>query len=208
MLRLIKKDILFNWKWALLMALIALLMPLVFYLDREETRFILWVYIIGSVLANSHLVSKSCYLDDSPQTRRFLASLPVRKSQLISSKYLLGLLCIAVTLALTTLSSLVLGFHPSQLGIALASSFLLLYYSIFLGVYFRADYSDAEKANTAYMLLTIMSAFVIDRSGVRLDELVVRPPWLLAGAGLCLLIYGSSMLLSTRSPGRFQTGID
>ena len=79
MLQLIKKDVLFNVKWALLLVLIAVVMPLVLYIDREETRLILWVYIIGSVLANSHLVSKSCYMDDNAQTRRFLASLPVKK---------------------------------------------------------------------------------------------------------------------------------
>ena len=44
--QLIKKDILFNWKWALLLVLVAVLMPVLFFIDREETRFILWVYII------------------------------------------------------------------------------------------------------------------------------------------------------------------
>ncbi len=90
MFQLIKKDILFNWKWALLLVLVAVLMPVLFFIDREETRYILWVYIIGNVLANSHFVSKSCYLDDSAQTRRFLASLPVRRAQLVAAKYLLG----------------------------------------------------------------------------------------------------------------------
>ena len=48
MFQLIKKDILFNWKWALLLVLMAVLMPVLFFVDREETRFILWLYIIGS----------------------------------------------------------------------------------------------------------------------------------------------------------------
>ena len=145
MLQLIKKDILFNLKWALLLVLIAVVMPFVFYIDRGETRLILWVYIIGTVLANSHLVSKSCYLEDDAPTKRFLSSLPVKKSQIVLSKYVLGLLCIVVSLLLTALSSLAFGFQPSIQGIQIAVIYLLLYYAVFLGVFFRSNYSSAEK---------------------------------------------------------------
>lgn len=206
MLQLIKKDLLFNLKWALLLALIAVLMPLVLYLDREETRLILWVYIIGAVLANSFLVSKSCYLDDSLQTRRFLASLPVGKAQLVVSKYLLGLLCIVVSILLTSLSSLALGFRPGIQGILIASVYLLLYYAVFLGVFFRSNYSSAEKANTSLIMLTVISAFVIDRSGLYLDEMAITPAILLAGTGICILIYAASMLLSAGGSSRYLTG--
>lgn len=196
MLQQIKKDILFNWKWALLMVLIAVLFPLVFFLDREETRLILWVYIIGIVLANSHFVSKSCYLDDNTQTRRFLASLPVRRTALVISKYLLGVLCIVVSISLTSLSSFVLGLHPGIQGVLIASMYLLLYYAVFLGVFFRSNYSSAEKANTALLMLTVMSAFVIDRSGERLDGMAIDPAVLLAGLGICVLIFAASIFLS------------
>ena len=199
MLQLIKKDILFNWQWAFLMVLIAAVFPLVLYFDREETRFILWVYIIGTILANSHFVSKSCYLDDSPQTRRFLASLPVRRSELVISKYLLGLLCVVVSLALTSLSSLALGLSPSVQGVQIACIYLLLYYAVFLGVFFRSNYSSAEKANAALIMLTVMSAFIIDRSGAQLDEMIINPGSLLAGLGICILLFAASVFLSIRN---------
>lgn len=199
MLRLIYKDILFNWKWALLQVSIAILIPVVVFIDRQETRYILWVYIIGNVLANTHFVSKSCYLDDGMQTRRFLASLPVRKVQLVTAKYLLGLLCAATSIALTSLSSFVLGLCPSVQGALIASTYLLVYYAVFLGVYFRTNYSSAEKANTALIMLTIMSVFILDRSGVHLDGMVVDPIMLLSGFGLCALIYAASAFLSIRS---------
>lgn len=205
MLRLIEKDIRFNWKWALLMVLIAAVMPLTLYLDRGETRLILLVYIAGSMLANSMLVSKSCYLDDGAQTRRFLASLPVRRSQLVCSKYLLGFLCAVVTLSMTSLSSFVLGLHPSLQGVMLASVYLLLYYAIFLGVYFRSDYSSAEKTNNGLMMLAVLSMFVIDRSGTRLDEMVIQPAALWGGLGLCALVYAISIYLSLRRSRRFST---
>lgn len=203
MIQLIKKDILFNAKWALLLVMIAAIMPVVLYVDRGETRLILWVYIIGSVLANSHLVSKSCYLEDNAQTRRFLASLPVRRTQLVLSKYVLGLLCIVVSLSLTTLSSLAFGLHPSIQGVLIAAVYLLLYYAGFLGVFFRSNYSSAEKTHTALMMLTVMSVFVVDRSGAQLDEMVVDPAVLLTGLGIGMLIFATSMLLSIRS-GQFQ----
>lgn len=206
MLRLINKDILFNWKWALLQVLIAILMPIVFFIDREETRFILWVYIIGNVLANLHFVSKSCYLDDGMQTRRFLASLPISKAQLVLAKYLLGLLCGIASIVLTSLSSCVLGLHPSVQGMLIASIYLFLYYAVFLGVFFRSDYSSAEKANTSLIVLTIMSVFILDRSGVRLDEMIIRPVILLAGLGIGIFIFTASAFLSVRSQNHESRG--
>ncbi len=204
MLQLIKKDILFNWKWAVFLVLLAVIMPVVCYMDHE-TRLILFVYIIGTVLANSHFVSKSCYLDDHAQTRRFLASLPIKRSQLIVSKYLLGLLCIVVSIALSSLSACVLGLHASARGALIASIYLLLYYAVFLGVYFRSNYSCAEKANTALLMLTVMSVFVLDRSGVRLDTMTVNPAVLFAGSGTCVLIFAASVIISVCNSSRFQT---
>lgn len=206
MLQLIKKDILFNWKWALLLVLVAVLMPVLFFIDREETRFILWVYIIGNVLANSHFVSKSCYLDDSEQTRRFLASLPVRRAQLVAAKYLLGFLCMVASIGLTSLSSFVLGLHPSVQGAMIAFLYLLLYYAVFLGVFFHSNYSNAEKTNTALLMLTIMSVFVMDRTGLRLDEMLIEPTYMLAGLGTCIMIFAASLFFSIRSFDRFQVG--
>ena len=206
MLRLIEKDILFNWKWALLLALVAVIMPLAFYVDLHETRLVLLVYIIGAVLANSHLVSKSCYLDDGAQTRRFLASLPVSKAQLVLSKYALGLMCIVASLVLTSLSSLALGIGLSVRGLLIASIYLLLYYAIFLGTFFRSNYSNAEKTHTALLMLTVASAFVIDRGGLQLDGMVVNLNALLAGLGVCALVFAASAFSSDRFAGRFQGG--
>lgn len=203
MLQLIRKDIAFNRKWALLLVLVAILMPPVFYIDRQESRLILWVYIIGGVLANSHFVSRSCYLDDNAQTRGFLASLPVRKAQLVLSKYLLGLLCMVVSIGLTSLSAVALGLYPGLRGALIASVYLLLYYAIFLGVFFRFDYGSAEKANAALQMLAILSAFVIDRSGGGLDGLAVAPAVLPAAAAAGLMIYAASAALSIRAASRF-----
>ena len=206
MFQLIKKDILFNWKWALLLVLVAVLMPVLFFIDREETRYILWVYIIGNVLANSHFVSKSCYLDDGAQTRRFLASLPVRRAQLVAAKYLLGFLCMVASIGLTSLSSFVLGLCPSVQGAMIAFLYLLLYYAIFLGVFFHSNYSNAEKTNTALLMLTIMSVFVMDRTGLRLDEMIIEPTYMLAGLGTCIMIFAASLFFSIRSFDHFQVG--
>jgi len=206
MFQLIKKDILFNWKWALLLVVVAVFFPVVFCLDEFETRLTLWVYILGVMLANSHLVSKSCYLDDSMQTRRFLAALPVTKAQLIASKYALGLLSMVVSLSLTSLSALSLGLQPSIQSVQISAIYLLLYYAVFLGAYFRTNYSNAEKMHTALIMLTIMSLFSIDRSGIHLDRMVIDPIALLSGLGLCVLIFAASMFFSIFYSNRFLTG--
>ena len=205
MLQLIKKDIVFNLKWALLLVLLATLFPVVFFIDGDK-RFTLWVYIIGTMIANSHFVSKSCYLDDNPQTRRFLASLPVTNAHLVISKYVLGLLCIVATLSLTSLSAFALGFKPCIQGVQISSIYLLLYYAVFLVVFFRSNYSNAEKTNTALLMLTVMSIFVIDRNGLNLGEMVINPDLLFAGVGICILIFVASVFFSICSSKHFQTG--
>jgi len=152
------------------------------------------------------LCLQSCYLDDSAQTRRFLASLPVRKAQLVVAKYLLGLLCMAASIGLTSLSSLVLGLHPSVQGTLFAFFYLLLYYAVFLGVFFHSNYSNAEKTNTALLMLTIMSVFVMDRAGLRLDEMIIEPVYMLAGLGICIMIFAASLFFSIRTFVHFQAG--
>ena len=118
------------------------------------------------------------------------------------SKYLLGLLCAAVTIALTSVMSLALGLHPSAQGMLISAVYLLLYYAVFLGVYFRTDYSGAEKANASFMMLTVASAFVIDRSGARLDRTAINPAMLLAGVGFSTLVFVMSMALALQAAGR------
>ena len=206
MLRLIEKDIRFNWKWALLLAAVAVVVPIVVRMDPGETRVILPVYVIGTVLANSHLVSRACYLEDGAQTRRFLASLPVTRTQLVLSKYALGLLCAGVSIGLTSLSAFALGLRPSARGVAIALICLLPYYAVFLGVYFRANYGSAEKAHAALSMLTVLSAVLVGRGGVPLDGMAMHPAVLPLGVGMGLLAFAASAGLSLRASGRFLNG--
>ena len=110
------------------------------------------------------------------------------------------------SIGLTSLSSFVLGLHPSVQGALIAFLYLLLYYAVFLGVFFHSNYSNAEKTNTALMMLTIMSVFVMDRTGLRLDEMVIMPTYMLAGLGTCIMIFAASLFFSVRSFDHFQAG--
>lgn len=198
MLQMIKKDLCFNWKWALILAAVAVLVPVACYWDHEG-RLILMAYIIGDVLANSHFISRSCYLDDSEQTRRFLAALPVRRSRLVLAKYALALMCAATSIALTSLSLCLLCLRASVQGAMLAGMYLLLYYAVFLGAFYRSNYRSAERAHTGLMMLTVMSAFVLDRSGFDLEAMAVSPAALWAGLGICGAIFAASAIVSVTS---------
>lgn len=63
-------------------------------------------------------------------------------------------------------------------------------------MFFRSNYNSAEKTNTGLLMLAVMSVFVIDRRGIRLDEMVVDPVVLIAGLVICLLIYTASIFSS------------
>ncbi|MEG1726203.1 MAG: ABC-2 transporter permease, partial [Anaerovoracaceae bacterium] len=91
MIALIKKDILFNLKWFVLLLIIAAAMPLLYVLDNEN-RLTLIVFILGPMLANSMFLPKTCYLDDNPHTKAFLFALPITRRSLVGSKYILGIL--------------------------------------------------------------------------------------------------------------------
>ena len=48
------------------------------------------------------------------------------------------------------------------------------------------------------MMLTVMAAFVIDRSGADLDAMAIDPAALAAGVGACALAFAASAALSVR----------
>jgi len=56
------------------------------------------------------------------------------------------------------------------------------------------------------MMLTIMSAFVMDRAGLRLDGMMIEPAYMLAGLGTGIVILAASMFFSVRSFDHFQAG--
>ena len=88
----------------------------------------------------------------------------------------------------------------------IAFLYLLLYYAVLLGVFFRSNYSNAEKTDNALLMLTIITFFVIYRTGLRLDEMLIGSTYMLAGLGTCIMIFAASILFSVRSFERFQAG--
>ena len=129
----------------------------------------------------------------------------IRKDIMFNLKWaLLMVLIAAASVSITSLSSFALGFDVSVQGILIACIYLLLYYAVFLGVFFRSNYGNAEKANTALLMLTVMSVFSLDRGGANLDAMVIAPAVLLAGLGVCMLAFAASAVLSVCTSCHFQ----
>ncbi|MEG2603650.1 MAG: ABC-2 transporter permease [Clostridia bacterium] len=197
MIALIKKDILFNLKWFVLFLIIAAAMPLLYVLD-SETRLTLIVFILGPMLANSMFLPKTCYSDDSPHTKAFLFALPITRRSLVGSKYLLGILCIILSLTLTSISTLLFGLTLSIQSLAISMIYLLLYYAVFLASFYKTNYSNAEKSNAALLVLAMFSLFFFSRSGVALDEIHINPLHLMTMLLACMRFFLSSFVYSAR----------
>ena len=198
MIALLKKDFVFNYKWLLVLVFICVVMPVVFAFDND-TRLTPILFIFSPILANGWFLPKSCYLDDNAPTRMFLNTLPLPKSSVIGSKYLLGLICAVLSLFIISLLLIILKVEFAMQSVIISFVWLIVYYAVFLLSFYIFNYGVAEKANQALQMITIFTMFFLDRTGVVLDSMTIAPVALIIMPIASLLIYTLSFLLSVRA---------
>lgn len=165
---LIKKDFSFNWKYLLLAIAISMIAPIGFAIE-DAGSFAYWMYFFTPYMASAYIVNRICYIDDSPITRYFLNTLPIKKSLLVISKYVDSLISIVVSLCILTIFSLILSLPISFSSIILSLSFLILYYSIYMFLYFVYDYSFAQKTTMIVIFTSVGFMIFINRSNINID---------------------------------------
>lgn len=154
MFNLILKDIDFNRKQVILGLVATALFSLVVF---DGPRYNILTFFMVPALLVDFIVSKGCYMEDKDLTFLFLKSLPVQKKYIVASKYIE---CI-VTLVFSYIYIFVISqflklfklpYYTFDIKLIITIiSMLTVYYSMYLFIYFRTNYLNAQR--TVYVIL-------------------------------------------------------
>ncbi|HDR7760557.1 ABC-2 transporter permease [Bacillus cereus] len=162
MLAILKKDILINQKYLLIMLLYSIIFPLILIIDGDN-KYLIMSFLLPFINVN-FFVGKSCYIEDSEDVRNFLKILPINHNKIIFTRYIEMI----VTLAISNLYAFFIQLYlmkdvNSSFLIhinLLVFSALLIYFGIYLSVYYKLNYHAAQ--NTLMFLFVIgISTFIL-----------------------------------------------
>ncbi|MEG0691153.1 MAG: ABC-2 transporter permease [Clostridium sp.] len=156
MLNLIIKDLLFNKKQCIYGLLGGMLVSLMII---DDVSFSLAGIILVPGILFSFIVGRMCYLEDNISVKSLLQSLPIKKSDIVISKYLEGYLTFIISYIILILANFIIGFFYenrydlTSYFIIIGFSIVNIYNSLYLYLNFRYNYETAQKA--VYVLLGI-----------------------------------------------------
>jgi len=137
------------------------LMPVISaFAMSEEILFVIMPFIAGSYL---YIVYANA-LDDKFKTEKSLLSMPIKRSQIVTAKYLGILFYLTAFYGIITILSILFVFiipgysNTSLLSTGHLVQFLLvgsLYYSIFFPIYFKVGYQKSRWANYISMVVSL-----------------------------------------------------
>lgn len=157
MLNLLWKDIQFNKKQILIGILSALFFSSII-LDGQKYSFV-GVLMIPSLLF-TFMVGKMCHVEDQKSVAHFLSSLPIKKSEIVMSKYIMSYMSLSVGILIMVSVNFVAHFFiPAYYDVFSSVSltimaFVIVYNSIYLYLNFKLSYAHAQQ--TVYVLLFMM----------------------------------------------------
>lgn len=157
MLNLLWKDIHFNKKQIIIGIFAALFFSCIIA-DGQKYSYV-GILMIPSLLF-TFMVGKMCYVEDQKSVVHFLSSLPIKKSEIVMSKYIMSYISIILSLCIIMIVNFVAHFFTSaQYEIFSAISLIVIssvivYNSIYLFMNYRFSYAYAQQ--TVYVLLFMM----------------------------------------------------
>ena len=199
-LALMKKDVVFNYKFLLIgiVALILLVVSIAF--DKEAQAPIFMMTIFGPMFTISAFTSRVMYVDDTYHTRFFLQSLPMKQGLRIFAKYLLVLITILGFVFVNTLLMAVFGIPIVWSYVIIVMSALLIFYSITLYLFHAYN---SNIANNTYAILGIgMYPVMKLMENISFNEVTLSIPIISMIALIVgLVMYILSMLLAIKKEG-------
>lgn len=106
---LMKKELLTLWRASRGFLLMCVVFIIVSIFSQDNIIFLLMPIMISGLLPSTLLS-----YDERCRWQEFSGSLPVTRAQLVSAKYLLGLICMTVVLVITALAHLIVHRNPSD----------------------------------------------------------------------------------------------
>ncbi|HDR4764663.1 TPA: ABC-2 transporter permease [Bacillus thuringiensis] len=166
MFAILKKDILINQKYLLILLLYSIIFPVILIIDGDN-KYLMMSFLLPFINVN-FFVGKSCYIEDSADVRNFLKMLPISHNKIVCIRYIEMIITLALSSVYVFLVQLYLMNGVSSAFLIhvnlLVCSALLIYFAIYLSVYYKMNYHAAQN--------TLMFLFVIGVSTFILTEKV------------------------------------
>lgn len=135
---LMKKDILLCPAWLILSVALTIAMP-IYIISSTERPSLLHepILILCAIFAGNIAVSRICYIEDNQAVKTLLASLPVRKKDLVLSRYIVAVAIVTILIIVAELMGLLMGvaMNAAVLWIGIVSG--ILYETIYLMLYYK-----------------------------------------------------------------------
>ncbi|SFE90165.1 ABC-2 transporter permease [Trichococcus pasteurii] len=152
MLKIVKKDILISRKNLLLVSAYIVLVPVLFYLTKDDKQMYLPFYT--SLFPIAFFLNRNCYQEDNVNIRQFIRTLGVSQKKFMLAKYLITLAIIVFATATTAIEQQLLygSFSPFILSIAFFVT--AMYAGVFLFLFYVFDYSYSQF--TLYVIMGVL----------------------------------------------------
>lgn len=202
MLKLLKKDLLINYRHHLLSLVIVVAGLLLLQLESNDYSAMgLYACLIATF---AYLVGQSAYMDDKGISGSWLRTLPVKPHQIIDAKYLLALLT-TVEGFLLYLGTQFVSASVRQVAFQMSASLFtailglhLVYCGLFLFLFYKYGFSVAQYSIALVAFLLILTKMIGSEKFFKLP--VISSFNALYGiAGLGLLVFLMSWLYTRRN---------
>ena len=158
---LMKKDILLCPAWLILGVALTIAMP-IYIISSIELPSLLHepILILCAIFAGNIAVSRICYIEDNQAVKTLLASLPVRKKELILSRYIVAVAIVIILIIVAALMGLLMGvaINAAVLWMGIVSG--ILYETIYLMLYFKWGNNVAQYAFVVILIIGVLIMWI------------------------------------------------
>ncbi|MBR3784925.1 MAG: ABC-2 transporter permease [Firmicutes bacterium] len=159
---LMKKDILLCPAWLILGVALTIAMP-IYIISSIELPSVLRepMLILCAICAGNIAVSRICYIEDNQAVKTLLASLPVRKKELILSRYIVAVAIVIILIIVAALMGLLMGvaINAAVLWMGIVSG--ILYETIYLMLYFKWGNNVAQYAFVVIIVIIAGASWLL-----------------------------------------------
>ena len=152
MLKIVKKDILISRKNLLLVSAYIVLVPVLFYLTKDDKQMYLPFYT--SLFPIAFFLNRNCYQEDNVNIRQFIRTLGVSQKKFMLAKYLITLAIIVFATATTAIEQQLLYGSFSLFILSIAFFVTAMYAGVFLFLFYVFDYSYSQF--TLYVIMGVL----------------------------------------------------
>lgn len=158
---LMKKDLLLCPGWIMLGVALTVVMP-IYIISSIELPSVLRepMLILCAICAGNIAVSRICYIEDNQAVKTLLASLPVRKKELILSRYIVAVAIVIILIIVAALMGRLMGvaINAAVLWMGIVSG--ILYETIYLMLYFKWGNNVAQYAFVVILIIGVLIMWV------------------------------------------------